>query len=91
MEQRTLPRMRTLDEAYAEIKQLDPNTGLTKYHLRQLMLTGKVRCIMVGTTRRLVDLDSVIQYLSNPVDAYEEQPSSGKIRSIPERVGGKGA
>lgn len=83
--------MRTLDEAYTEIKQLDPNTAITKYYLRQLMLTGKVRCVMVGTTRRLVDLDSVLEYLSNPTAAQTEQPCNGKIRPIYEKIGGKGA
>lgn len=90
VESRTLPRMRTLDEAHAEIKALDPHTGLTKYRLRELMLSGKVRCIMVGKTRRLVDLDSIINYLSDPA-CGAEGVYSGKIRPISERVGGKGA
>lgn len=59
-----LPRMRTLDECFAEIKAIDPNTSISKYYIRQLALAGKIHCIKSGT-KRLIDLDDLIDYIAN--------------------------
>lgn len=61
----TLPRMRTIKEAVAEIKALDSNTAVTVYHIRQQVLSGAIPCVNVGN-KRLVNLDTVIEYLQNP-------------------------
>lgn len=60
-----LPRLRTLDEAYREIKAVDANSCISKYFLRQLFLSGEVRTVMCGR-KRLIDLDALFEYLSNP-------------------------
>lgn len=59
-----LPRMRTLDECYNELKQIDNNTSITKYFIRQLALSGKIHCVMVGR-KRLISLDGLIEYLNS--------------------------
>lgn len=59
----TLARMRTLDEAYAEIKQLDSGTAVSKYLIRQLALSGKIPTVMCGR-KRLINLDGLIAYLN---------------------------
>ena len=59
-------RLRTVDEAYNEIKRMDPNTKATKYFLKTLVMTGTVPSIKVGNRKRLIDLDLLIRYLSNP-------------------------
>lgn len=73
-----MPRMRTLDECYNELKQLDNNTAVTKYFVRQLAINGTIPCVMVGR-KRLINLDKLIEYLNTP--HTEKQPSSG-IRRI---------
>ena len=37
-----VPKMRTIKECINEIKELDPHTAVTEYHLRQLTITGRV-------------------------------------------------
>ena len=55
--------MRTLDECYKELKQLDSNTSVTKYFIRQLALSGAIPCIMCGA-KRLINFDALISYLA---------------------------
>ena len=75
----TPPRMRTLDECYKELKELDPNTSITKYFLRQLAIQNKVPCVMAGR-KRLINLDKVIEYLNTM--SLPETPHSSGIRAI---------
>lgn len=65
-----LARMRTLDECYAELKKLDKNTAVSKYLVRQLALSGKIPVVMCGR-KRLINLDGLIDYLSNSGVAAE--------------------
>lgn len=64
-QQTYLSRKRTLDEAYNELKQLDPDTAYTKYYIRRLALSGAVPTVMCGR-KRLIDLDALIEYLNTP-------------------------
>ena len=72
------PRMRTLDECYKELKEIDPNTAITKHFLRQLAIQNKVPCVMAGR-KRLINLDKVIEYLNM---STPEKPLSSGIRAI---------
>ena len=56
-------KMRTLDMAWEEIKTADPNTSLTKYSLRQILISGEVPIVRVGRLR-LVNMDTLHSYLS---------------------------
>lgn len=58
-----LPRMRLLNEAYEEIKKIDPQTAITKNIIRGLTLDNKVKSVMVGR-KRLINVDDLIEYLS---------------------------
>lgn len=58
-----LPRMRTLDECYRELKQLDNNTSVSKYYIRRLALSGTIPCVMCGV-KRLINFDALLNYLS---------------------------
>ena len=64
----TLARMRTLDEAYNELKQLDGKTAVSKYFIRQLALSGKIPTVMCGR-KRLINLDGLIAYLNDGATA----------------------
>lgn len=60
---RALPRMRTLDECYKELKQLDENTAVSKYFIRQLALSGAIPCVMCGA-KRLINFDALLIFLA---------------------------
>lgn len=76
-----LARMRTLDEAYAEIKRMDENTSLSKYFIRRLALSGEIPVVMCGR-KRLINLDALIDYLSSADNAAAVSPISDGIRRI---------
>ncbi|MEE3499279.1 MAG: hypothetical protein VZS12_09145 [Ruminococcus bromii] len=61
---KALPRMRTLDECFKELKQLDENTAVSKYFIRQLALSGAIPCVMCGA-KRLINFDALIELLAN--------------------------
>ncbi len=75
----SLPRMRLLKEAAADIKELDPESAVTPYFIRQLALEGKIKSIMAGR-KRLINLDSLLDYLTSQSEAGGEE--TGKIRRI---------
>ena len=78
-----LARLRTLDEAFAEIKKADPNTCISKYHLRRIFLSGAVPTVTCGR-KRLVNFDALLDYLSGNHTA-EHTPdiaALGGIRKI---------
>ena len=78
-----LPRMRTIPEAVAEIKTADPGTALTVHAVRQMIKAGELPHVRAGQ-KYLVNLDTLIDHLSNPQPAPERE-KYGAIRAIPER------
>ena len=58
----TLPRMRGIKQAIAELKQTDPGTALTEKALRRLVLTKAIPSVRVGT-KYLINLDTLYDYL----------------------------
>ena len=57
-----MARMRTIESAYREIKQDDPNTSITKYYLREIVINGKIPFRKSGK-RFLFDMDKLEDYL----------------------------
>ena len=57
-----MPRMRTIQEAAKELKEIDPNTALTPYAIRRMVLNGTIPCINVGK-KRLINMDLLEKYL----------------------------
>ncbi len=75
-------RMRTQAKVMAHIREKDPDTDLTPWALRQMVLTGVIPSCEVGK-KRLIDLDTLDQYLisaSKPPAARDEP--RGVIRPI---------
>ena len=66
-----LPRMRTLDEAYAAIVALDPQTCISKNYIRKLALTNQIPVVMSGR-KRLLSLDGIFEFLNNGSPVAEE-------------------
>lgn len=67
-----VPRMRTLDQCAVYFKEQDPETTLTRYRIRQMVLNGTIPHVMCGK-KYLVNLDKLIEYLSEPETAPEPE------------------
>lgn len=76
-----LPRMRTLDETMKILREMDPDTSVSKYYVRQLALSGKISTRTTGR-RRLINVDALIEYLSKVDDRPADSPATGRIRRI---------
>ena len=77
-------RMRTQAQALAEVKALDPNTALTAHALRKLILQKKIKVVIAGN-KYLLNFDSLLEYLANPVSSTEEPhevKGYGKLRPV---------
>ena len=57
-----MPRMRTIQETAKELRETDPNTALTPYAIRQMVLNGTIPCINVGK-KRLINMDVLEGFL----------------------------
>lgn len=44
----TTPKMRLIREVFDELHQIDPNSAITMYALRQLVRSGKIPSVNVG-------------------------------------------
>lgn len=58
-----MPRMRTIEQAAAELKATDPYTALTKNAIRQLVLSGTIPAISVGN-KRLICMEQLEKFLT---------------------------
>lgn len=61
--EKKLPRMRTIPKAYQELKKLDPDTDFTLRALRRMVSTGEIPTVSINT-KKLVNLDLLIDKLS---------------------------
>lgn len=78
----SMPKMRTIKEAHQELKRLDPDTAVTEYYIKQLVLSGQIPHIRAGR-KRMLNLDALILFLSNPAQVCNtEREQPGKIRRI---------
>ena len=66
--------MRTVKEAYDEIKTADPDTAVTERSIRQLVKQGTIPFTPIGR-KKLVNMDILIDYYEHP-DKYIN-PDSG--------------
>ncbi len=82
-----LPRMRTIDEAYAEIKSLDNHTAITKNFIRTLIVSGKVPSIKAGR-KYLVNIETLLSYLYEG-EYKTETLCIGKVRPISDTINRK--
>ena len=81
----TMPRMRTISEAFSEIKKADPSTALSPYTIRRLILDGRIPYVMSGNNY-IIDLDTLESYLSHPAPpVLISRPS---IRAVDEKRSG---
>ncbi len=77
------PRMRTLPEAIAEIKQNDPETAFTIRALRRKVNDGEIPFVNIKS-KKLVDMNVIYRYLSGEYipTAKAAEENNGKIQPI---------
>lgn len=56
------PRMRTIDQAAAWLRENDPDCAFTKTALRRLVVTGQFPSVRIGA-KYLIDLDRLADFL----------------------------
>ena len=78
-----LPPMRSIKQAYEEIKAADENTALTLRGLRALVVTGAIPSVQVGG-KYLINMDVLREYLTKGCTTEREE--RGVIRRIDERA-----
>lgn len=82
MSETRLPPMRTLKQAYEEIKTADPESAITMSYLRRLVVSGKIPAVKAGT-KYLLNMDTLQEYLQNPGEFERPaQEEKGVIRRI---------
>lgn len=62
-----MKRIRTIQAAYNEIKEADPNTSITPSAIRRAVSSGEIPSRRIGSRggyKYMVDLDNVIVYFS---------------------------
>ena len=68
-----IKKMRTIGQAYNDLKVIDPGTAITKNYIRDLVLGGYLPFLQV-TSKRLIDLDDLMEYIgANMKDMAERQ------------------
>lgn len=81
---RPLPRMRSAEQCYQEIKKSDPGSRVTRWLIRDLAKKGKISVTWIGENRMLINYDSLLTYLSSPHPIADDNASP--ISPIPEKL-----
>lgn len=61
--QNTTPRIRTIPNAYKEIKKIDPDTDFSMRALRKMVNSGEIPTVKISN-KVLINLDLLIEKLS---------------------------
>ena len=77
-------RMRTIDQAYAELLATDPRCALAKTALRRMVVSGRIPSVRVGP-KYLLDIDRLEEYLFTPGKA-ETPVTPGSLRRLEARI-----
>ena len=79
-----MARLRTINEAYAHLKQQDPGTGITLHFLRCLAVRGEIPTVKAGR-KYLLDIDALSEHLTRRAATHEDDIQLGdRIRPIDE-------
>ena len=77
----TTPKMRLIREVFDELHQIDPNSAITMYALRQLVRSGKIPSVNVGR-KILVNYYDVVKYFETPAPIITPDEEFDGIRRI---------
>jgi hypothetical protein len=77
-----VPKMRTVPEAFKELKAADPNTALTMRAFRAAVNRGEIPVVLIGN-KRLINLDQFFAILATPSSLPKDEAGEvGKIRPV---------
>lgn len=62
IEEISLPKIRTLKDAHAYIKEIDPNSAVTAFAIRTMVVSGEVPSMRIGK-KYLIDVDLLLCYM----------------------------
>lgn len=80
-----MPKMRTINEAHAELIREDPECSLSLNALRKLVTTGQLPGVIRIGAKYLLDVDGLKNWLSSGViQPVDPQHKLGILRRIPE-------
>lgn len=69
-----IKRLRTIDQAYRELKAMDPDTAISKHYIRSIVLTGQMPHLQVES-KRLIDLDDLMTYIEKSMTGITAKQS----------------
>ena len=75
------PRIRTIQQAAAELKQNDKSTAITPYAIRQMVLCGAIPHIKAGN-KYLISMEVLENYLKAPLMPQNTPQKTGQIRRV---------
>ena len=73
--------MRTIEAAAALIREIDPDSDITPYCLRQWVLNGVIPHVRAGS-KRLINVDFLIDFLAGDVTPDTPKIQEGTIRPV---------
>ena len=76
-----MARMRIIKDVFEQLKQDDPDTAITMCGLRRLVQTGVIPSVQVGR-KRLINYDTLLEYLCVPPTVISEPEETGVIRKV---------
>lgn len=65
-------RLRTIGTAYREIVEKDPNTAITQWLIRKLVIEGVIPSKKSGN-KYIIDLDELEKHLNNTTSAIAQE------------------
>ena len=65
-------RMRTISETFKHIKEADPDTKLTYWAFRNMVITGRIPSNFAGR-KYLINIDRLEEYFSNDAEREAEK------------------
>ena len=81
-------RMRSIQQAIAEIKEADPKSCLSEWHLRQMVLSGELPFHAVGR-KYLIDLSVLEDILGGKTVIQKKEEIPGNFTAVKmRRIGG---
>lgn len=69
-----IKRLRTIDQAYRELKAMDPDTAISKHYIRSIVLNGQLPHLQIES-KRLIDLDDLMTYIEKSMTGITAKQS----------------
>jgi len=75
-----MTKIRTIRQAYEELKNNDPNTAITPHAIRRFILNGNIPAFMAGQ-KYLISMENLENYINNP-QLKQREDAYGVIRPV---------